>query len=751
MKKAIVFILFTMGLLSAKWFQVRVPLNQGITVHELAGFDIVELKPGYAAEIVVNQSELDVLAERGITYVVVIDDLEVYYSSRMSGSGPFGNYYTLAEAYSILDSLHEQYPDLITERMVLPNDDYDGLTIQGNYVYAVKISDNVESDEDEPEVLFTGLHHAREPICVNICVEGARMFCQEYGTDPLITHLVDNREIWIIPILNPDGYLINEAAFPAGGGMHRKNGNPAGQPNPGVDLNRNYPYKWGLDDQGSSPIPQMDNYRGTAPGSEPETQSIMNLCKEHDFVTAVNYHSHANYFMYPWGYTSAPCEDIEVFRDWGEAATRGNFYAVMAGVELYPTNGGSDDWMYGERTEKGKIYAVTIEVGDEFWEDASVPRHLEENLPLLVESAKAAGVYAEIRRLWWSDENEDGNISPGEKVNLVLDIKNTSVRDATGEVEVKLEGSDSRIDILTPSASIPSIGPRQMWKGETGVEVLVSPSALPDSAVELTMTINSAGFSFVHQVILPVGDENATEDLNFDSQTAPGWQTDGWNFTTEQSHSGKYSMTDSPYGPYPASSDATLTSPKIDLGDALIAELSFWHRFSTEETWDWAALQIKTKAYEDWNTIKHWCGSQDEWTEETFNLNSYCGSESLQIRFLLESNGENQFDGWYVDDIRLVTFDGKVTSGAIAELTDVRKHPVPVSRFSDGKLHFSGPHNSQLEVSIIDITGRQVATTSGNIPFCWDVKSDARLVPGVYFVKTSSLNFEHIQKVVLTR
>jgi len=750
-KKLTVFFLITAGLLSAKWYQVRVPLNQGFTVHDISNFDIVKVQPGYQAEIVVNESDLATLVNRGIPYVVIIDDLELYYESQMSGEGPFGNYYTLAEAYAILDSLHEKYPHILTERMILPNDDFDDMTWEGNHVYALKLSDNVETDEDEPEVLFTGLHHAREPISVNICVEGIRMFCEEYGSDPLITHLVDNREIWIVPIVNPDGYLYNESTHPAGGGMHRKNRNPGGEPNAGVDLNRNYPYMWGLDDAGSSPIIYEDTFRGYEPGSEPETQSVMNLCKARDFVIGVNYHSHANYFMYPWGHANIFCEDAEVFRDWGEASTRANFYAVMAGAEFSPTNGDAVDWMYGERTEKDKIYAVTIEVGDWFWEDFKVPRHLDENLPLLVESAKAAGVYLELGRLWWVDESGDGNLSPGEKANLAVQIKNSSVRDATGEVEIMLEGSDPRIDVLTPTVSIPSIEPREVYNGVLDIEIELSGSTVPDSAIELGLVINAAGFEFQHRLIVPVGSEVLLQDEDFDDQTSPGWRSEGWGFTTEQSYSGRYSITDSPNGPYPDSSSATFTSPVIDLSEALTAELSFWHRFATERLWDLAVLQVKQESDSGWVTIRLWNGLQEDWTRETFNLNEYCGSSSFQVRFLLHSNEDTELDGWYVDDVRLVAFEGKVTTGAITEYTRAYDYLGPIEEITAGHLNFAGPEGEPVQVTVRDVTGREVAATSGTFPLSWNLSTEALLPSGVYFIHTAIPGEEDSRKVVLTR
>lgn len=740
--------------MSAKWYQVKVPLNQGITVHDLGDFDVVNLKPGFEAEIVVTESELDKLTEQGIPYTVVIDDMETYYESRMSGTSPFGDYYTCTEAYAILDSLHEKYPDIISERMVLPNDDFDDLTWDGNYVYAVKISDNVDVEEDEPEVLYTGLHHAREPITVNICVEWARWLCECYTTDPLVTYLVNNRQIWMIPIVNPDGYLYNESTFPAGGGMHRKNRNPAGYPNRGVDINRNYPYMWGLDDQGSSPNPQSQTYRGSAPGSEPETQSVMNLCKEHEFVAAINFHSHADLFIPPWGYRSGACEDSVAIYNWGEACTRQNLYGVTPDGLGYRTNGDATDWMYGDTEVKSRIFPATVEVGDEFWQEYAVKEHVAENFPLLIATAKAAGPYLELKKAGWVDENGNGNISPGETLNLVLGIYNMNLRDETGGINVELEGEDSRIELLTSSASIPSIGPQQSSLIQTDIQVKVLTAAPVDSAIAFDLILTAAGHEYVHTVILPVGDRELLINEDFDDQNCEGWYATGdWGFTNSYSHSRSYSMTDSPFSTYPDSGSSYFRSPKLDLSEYVFAEFSFWHRGSLQKGRDWGIFEVKESADAEWKPLKHWSGSMDAWQEEHFDLTRFCGTEEFQMRFRLYADTATQvLDGWYLDDIELAAFRGKVTTGGISELTDIRPMLGPLEGLTKGNLYFSGPEGTEVKVEVFDASGRRVAQVAGITPFSWQMSDlkGIRLPRGIYFVNTISPSRQTARKIVLT-
>ena len=122
---------------------------------------------------------------------------------------------------------------------------------------------------------------------------------ENYESDLLASHLVNNRELWFIPAINPDGLVYNQSIAPNGGGMQRKNARQtcSGTPD-GVDLNRNYSYMWGYDNEGSSNDGCDETYRGTAPFSEPETQAVRDFVESHDFPIAFNYHSYSNLLIY---------------------------------------------------------------------------------------------------------------------------------------------------------------------------------------------------------------------------------------------------------------------------------------------------------------------------------------------------------------------------------------------------------------------------------------------------------------------
>ncbi|MCK4231796.1 immune inhibitor A, partial [candidate division WOR-3 bacterium] len=215
-------------------------------------------------------------------------------------------------------------------------------------------------------------------------------------------------------------------------------------------------------------------------------------------------------------------------------------------------------------------------------------------------------------------------------------------------------------------------------------------------------------------------------------------------------HSGDYSITDSPDGPYDDESLYYLQSPELDLTDKAVAELSFWHLFSIEKGWDWGVVEAKSSQTDGWVTLKRFSGFQEDWREERFDLSGFCGSSDLQIRFRLTTDRYEHFDGWYVDDVVLTAFKGKASSG-LHELADIRPVVGPVECITTGNLSFAGPAGTQVDVVVFDASGRLLARTEGTTPFSWQMqdKTGSTLPAGVYFVRTISDTRETNRKVVV--
>ena len=371
--------------------QIRVSVDDVAAMRALyaEGFDVVWVEEDFV-ELLTDASGFGQLKSEGYRVEIVHEDVEEYYASRLLAESPipFGGYKTLSQIYDYLDAMIASHPDIITDRMSI------GQTIEGRDIYALKISDNPDINEDEPELFFNSLIHAREVITPEVLLYFMDHLTDNYGIDPDITDIVDNREIWFVLVVNPDGYYYNEQTKPNGGGMWRKNRRDNIDNSYGVDLNRNFSYAWGFDDIGSSPIPDDETYRGTAPFSEPEAQVMRDFHIAHNFVLEVVYHSFSDYILFPWRYDCYDTPDDDLFWVLADSMSSYNGYEPVP-PSMYPSNGGFNDWSYGEQTIKNKTLSFCLEVGDYydgFWPELdSIDGLVSENLGMNLFLCRAAG------------------------------------------------------------------------------------------------------------------------------------------------------------------------------------------------------------------------------------------------------------------------------------------------------------------------------------------------------------------------
>jgi hypothetical protein len=358
--------------------QVNLHQDNALETLQSGHFDIASISRDGIADIVADDADFKALADAGLNPQIVHEDLIGFYQSRYPLTTTMGGFRTLSECIAYMDTLHEMYPDLTSAR------DSIGYTYEGRPIWMMKISDNPDQDEDEPEFFVNGLIHAREPMGMECCLRFMDYLLSNYGTDSSVTWLVNNREFYFVPIINADGYEYNRQTNPNGGGMWRKNRNGLG-----IDLNRNWGYMWGYDNNGSSPNSWDETYRGTGPFSEPETQSLREFIDSRHFKLIMNFHTYGNDFLYSWGYADIYTPDDPLFREIADSATADNGYIYGTAWEaLYNTNGDCNDWQYGEQTEKPKILGFVMEVGsdfDGFWPNPSrIPTLWDDVLPSLL-------------------------------------------------------------------------------------------------------------------------------------------------------------------------------------------------------------------------------------------------------------------------------------------------------------------------------------------------------------------------------
>ena len=246
-----------------------------------------------------------------------------------------GLYHTFEEVEEILRGYESKYSDVAKLYVI-------GESTEGRNIYALKISDNPLVSEDEPGFLVCGMHHAREWIAVEVPLALADKILTTYKSDPEMKKLVSEREIWIYPVQNPDGYVWSTTNYK----MWRKNRRKMSSAY-GVDPNRNYAYEWG--GAGASTYQGSDTYRGPSAASEPITKVMQNFAKEHtNLVGSISFHSYGELILWPWSYDYEVAADDKALGDMARSMAKLNGYAPKKSSDLYPSSGDFDDYMYGE-------------------------------------------------------------------------------------------------------------------------------------------------------------------------------------------------------------------------------------------------------------------------------------------------------------------------------------------------------------------------------------------------------------------
>ncbi|HVD13617.1 MAG TPA: M14 family metallopeptidase [Actinomycetota bacterium] len=243
-----------------------------------------------------------------------------------------------------------------------------GRSYQGRELWATKISDNVATDEAEPEVLFQCGQHAREHLSVEMCLYLLNELTGKYASDATIRGLVNSREIYIIYNVNPDGseYDIATGSYRS----WRKNRQPnSGSSAVGTDLNRNWSYQWGCCG-GSSGSPSSSTYRGASAFSAPETQRVRDFVNgrvvsgRQQIRVAIDFHTYSELILWPYGYTfnnTAPgltADDRATFATMGQNMANTNGYTPEQASDLYIADGTLPDWAWGVY----RIFAYTFEM-----------------------------------------------------------------------------------------------------------------------------------------------------------------------------------------------------------------------------------------------------------------------------------------------------------------------------------------------------------------------------------------------------
>lgn len=278
-------------------------------------------------------------------------------------------YYTPNEVKEKIYQIEASYPHIVKVEKLT-----NGLW-EGNDLYVVKITKNVDESNNRLSFILDAQHHAREVMTSQIAVDMIEYLATRYGNDPEVTNWVDNINILVIPMVNPDGsdYVFTTNRW------WRKNRNP----NCPVDLNRNYDFNWNACN-GSSGYCKDETYRGESPASEPETKAMDKIMAENPAIFALTYHSYGEYILYPLGCYDP--SDNQAFWEIGSELNSilqndngftGMYATGPSWSTIYMTDGTSDDNHYG----KYGTFSFCIEVNSSGfqpdynqWRDITVER-----------------------------------------------------------------------------------------------------------------------------------------------------------------------------------------------------------------------------------------------------------------------------------------------------------------------------------------------------------------------------------------
>lgn len=531
--------------------------------------------PGYLT-IVTNPEQMKRLERAGCRLEMVMEDVSKI-------QRPKGGLHSFAEMRTILENLAAAHPAIVRLDSI-------GNSWEGRPILCLKISDNVNSTEEETKLLYMGLHHAREWISLEVPLRFAMMLADSYGVNPAWTELVDEREFYIAPCVNPDGFVYDYNTNNYWRKNRRNNGGSYG-----VDLNRNYDGaqngdpagNWG--GAGSSHTPSSDTYCGPSAFSEPEAQAVRDLCLAVPFDMTMSYHTYSELVMWPWGYTGSPTPDNVILSALGtqmaaliSSETGSGTYTPQQMMSLYATTGTSEDWIYGYsryQTPKTAFAFITEMAYYDFHDTltSTVNQICSENLEAAFYMAQAASApYA--------------FVAPGAPA-------------------------------LAASDTMPAGG---------------------NFTLSWTPANANAGID-VYELRRLSGLSRTTDD----AESGIGrWDTTRFKVSTSRYHSATHSFrADSAHGLN--ASLASVNSFTVQPGDSL----TYWRWASTENGWDYFYAEISNDGGASWARLDSVTGTgQAAWTRKAYSLAAYQGQQ-LKVRFRYTTDGNTLAGGVYLDDI----------------------------------------------------------------------------------------------------
>lgn len=594
--------------------------------------------------------------------------------------GSMGGFFTYQEMLDELDQMRALYPNLISAKENISNfltegqpDNAVSPAIGGNGIKWVKISDNPDTAEGEPQILYSAIHHAREPMSLSQLIFYMWYLLENYETDPEVKSIVDNTELYFVPVLNPDGYLYNQKTDPNGGGFWRKNRKNGH----GVDNNRNYDYfidgnpangSWG--GAGTSGNTNSDIYRGTAPFSEVENQAMKWFVENHNFIMAFNNHSFGNLLLYPFGYQdNVPTPEDALFSAVGDELVSRNGFANQISSDLYPAAGTSDDFFYGTVGTHDKVYAYTPEIGPAFWPSSNQIEPIAKSMMYLnLTSSKMVNNFAA------ASSTGPQYVGSTQNFAITYDIRRLGIV-GNGNFTVTVNPISTNITFVGAGDAFTAMDLLETQSGDINMALAGGIASGDDIVYELV--VNNGSYDSRVLVTKKFGSLSPVFEDAGDSVT-DNFDNNGWGVTGSTFVSPSNSITDSPSVDYQNDTNKTIAlSSEIDLTTATGASLSFFAKWDIENDWDYTQVEVSSNNGGSWepqcgvytnegsnNGFQPqgeplYDGVQNDWILEEIDLSDYLG-ETILVRFQFASDGAERRDGFYFDDLTISILDDTV-------------------------------------------------------------------------------------------
>jgi len=729
-------------------------------------------KPGNYFETWLSSEEISALKAAGVRYEIIINDWQDYYNSipQMTNleiqkaleksrddynithniMGSMGGFLKRQEVINKIDSMHLQYPTLLSAKWSI------GMTYENREIWCMRMTKGPDAPTGRPEVFIYALTHAREPTGMESLIYYMYWLLENYNIDPLATYILNNREIYFIPIYNGDGYFYNETTNPTGGGLWRKNRHPCSG-GYGIDPNRNYgTYQfWNSTNGGSSTSCSYDTYRGTNPNSEPETQAFENFVDSRNFKSGISFHTYGNHLLKPWSWCDpSPTPDDAIFYEWGMDMTQYNHYNYGTCYQTlgYYERGGALDWLYNDSAH-AHIIAYTSEIGSDFWPPASeIMPDVQQNLWMCQYITMAAGPFVNNKTIAFNKssyaQNETGNVK--------IVFRNKGRMDAQN-IKVEFLPLSAYINIPTQVYSKASM--LSFTSDSVTFNFTVSGSTPNGYAIPTRIRIKQNDTSIVYNQVynVLVGSGVTTFADSAENGTANWTYGSGWAINTSQYHTPTHSFANPNYGNN-LNSSLSLNLP-LNLSAYNVAYLEFWHRYDVEASFDFCIVEVSSDNGTNWQQISSYTGTMTTWTKQSFDISSMVNhSSNFRIRFRLTSDANTTGTGWYIDDIKITNFAGGV-SGINPGKTPIpekfsleQNYPNPFNPAT--QINYSVPKAGLVKISVFDVLGREVKSlvnefkTAGYYAVDFD---GTNLSSGFYFYRMQSGNFVDTKKMSLIK